>query len=353
MTRPARVLAMFAVALGAVLCSADPAAAHGVAGVQPTNYETRITSVAPRLRGVELRAVDLGNRLELRNSSDHDIVVLGYRGEPYLRVGPKGAEENLRSPATYLNRRNDLGEQVPPSANASAAPRWHKLTSSPVARWHDHRAHWMGTQPPPSAQRDPGRRQVVQRFVIMLRDQSVPIRVTGEVVWVPGPSPWPAIFGALVLAFVVFALSRAHVWTWVLGSALALLVATESLHVLGLWGATTSTGLTKLAASAYSLGGIVVGIGALAWLARRGGVAASPAVLVAAVFLTVSGGLGDITVLTRSQVPSTLPDWMARLEVVVALGLGVGLLAASALRLRAPTPALSGGREPHDTAVTS
>jgi hypothetical protein len=167
------------------------------------------------------------------------------------------------------------------------------------------------------------------------------------------PARWPAIFGALVLAVVVFALSRAHVWTWVLGGALALLVATESLHVLGLWGATTTTGLTKLAASAYSLGGIVVGIGALAWLARRGGVAASPAVLVAAVFLTVSGGLGDITVLTRSQVPSTLPDWMARLEVVVALGLGVGLLAASALRLRAPTPAPSGGREPHDVAVTS
>ncbi len=353
MTRPARVLAMFAVALGAVVCSADPAAAHGVAGVQPTNYEVRITSVVPRLRGVELRAVDLGNRLELRNNSDGDIVVLGYRGEPYLRVGPNGAEENLRSPATYLNKRNDLSEQVPSSANASAAPQWRKLTSAPVARWHDHRAHWMGTQLPPNVRRDPGRRQVVQHFVIMLREGNAPIRVTGEVIWVPSPSPWPAVLGALVLAVIVLALSRTSVWAWVLGGTLALLLATESLHVLGLWGATTSTGVTKLAASAYSLGGIVVGIVALVWLVRRGGVAAIPAVLVAAVFLTVSGGLGDITVLSHSQVPSTLPDWIARLEVVVALGLGVGLLAASALRLRAPTPAPSDGREPHGAAVTS
>jgi hypothetical protein len=353
MTRPARGLAVFAIALGTVLFSAAPASAHGVAGVQPTNYEVRITSVVPRLRGVELRAVDLGNRLELRNNSDRDIVVLGYRGEPYLRVGPNGAEENMRSPATYLNKRNDLTEQVPSFANASAAPHWRRLTSSPVARWHDHRAHWMGTQLPPSVKRDPGKRQVVQHFVIMLRDGSVPIRVTGDVVWVPGPSPWPAILGALLLAFGVFALSRTRVWAWVLGGTLAVLVATESLHVLGLWGATTVTGVTKLAASAYSLGGIVVGIVALVWLVRRGGVAATPAVLVAAVFLIVSGGLGDITVLSHSQVPSTLPDWIARLEVVVALGLGVGLLAASALRLRAPTPAPSGGREPHGADVTS
>ena len=83
------------------------------------------------------------------------MVVLGYDGEPYLRVGPRGVFENRRSPATYLNRSRIPTTKPPKSADSSAAPVWHRVSSGTTATWHDHRAHYMGTSEPPAVQRDP------------------------------------------------------------------------------------------------------------------------------------------------------------------------------------------------------
>jgi len=93
------------VALGVVLvmAAAPPAEAHTVTGVSPTNYRSQVLDLAPKLAGVTVRLLDLGNRVELVNTGA-DVSVLGYQGEPYLRVGPAGVFENTRSPAVYLNR---------------------------------------------------------------------------------------------------------------------------------------------------------------------------------------------------------------------------------------------------------
>jgi hypothetical protein len=72
--------------------------------VQPRNYETKLLRVSPRVHGVELTGGRPGDGLRLTNDTSHDVTVLGYDGEPYLRVGPRGVFENTRSPATYLNR---------------------------------------------------------------------------------------------------------------------------------------------------------------------------------------------------------------------------------------------------------
>ena len=77
------------------------------------------------------------------------------------------------------------------------------------------------------------------------------------------------------------------------------------------------------------------------WLLRRGLHAAAPLVLVAGLFVALAGGLADVTVLTRSQLPTTLPYGVARAIVAVALGLGAGLTIVGALRLR-PEPPLVG-----------
>jgi hypothetical protein len=92
-----RVIGVLAAALGAVVVSAQPASAHGVGGVQPSNFETTVDGTTPRVRGLTVQPVDLGNELELRNDSGVEVVVLGYQGEPYLRVGPGGVFENRRS----------------------------------------------------------------------------------------------------------------------------------------------------------------------------------------------------------------------------------------------------------------
>ena len=136
-----RLLAAIAVTAVAVIGGASPAAAHGGSGPGPTNYETRVHEVSPSTPGLHVRAIDLGERLELRNQTGETVIVLGYDDEPYLRVGPDGVFENVRSPAVYLNDEPDLTDaRVPDSADADATPDWRLVGSGTTARWHDHRA---------------------------------------------------------------------------------------------------------------------------------------------------------------------------------------------------------------------
>jgi hypothetical protein len=336
-----RVIGVLAAALGAVVVSAQPASAHGVGGVQPSNFETTVDGMTPRVRDLTVRPVDLGNELELRNDSGVEVVVLGYQGEPYLRVGRGGVFENRRSPATYLNRTRNGTTPVPADADPAATPEWNRIASGTVVRWHDHRVHWMGTSDPPAVARAPDRRHVIDRWSFQIHRGSQDITVTGDLLWVPGPSPWGWVLGALAAAVLVVALSRTRVWQWVLVGALAVLAVSETAHVVGAWTATTAGFATKLGASVYSLGGIALAVVALVWLIVRPPPNAIPAVLFAGLIVAVAGGLADLTTLTRSQLPTDAPATIARTEVMLALGLGAGLAAAAALRLRPPAPPVS------------
>lgn len=337
----AATVAVILVVLVIVVATAGPASAHGVGGLQPTNYETRVTGIEPPAAGLHVRAIDLTDIIELRNDSAHVVTVLGYQHEPYLRIGPKGAFENERSPAVFLNRTRIPQQEAPHDQyDAKATPRWIKLSSAPVATWHDHRTHWMGTEDPPEVRRDPTHIHVViQDWKIPLVQQGRRLTVTGDALWVPGPSPWPWILGAVALAVLVAALCRTAAWVRVMQVALGVLMVSETVHVVGAWQAATASVGSRAVASVYSIGGIVVCALALVWLRRRDPWAATPAVLIAGLFVLVAGGLADLTTLTRSQLPTTLPDAVGRLTVTMALGLGAGLVIAAAGRLRPPVPA--------------
>jgi hypothetical protein len=337
-----------AVCGAAVAGAARPAAAHEVPGIEPTNFETTVDGTTPRAAGLTVRPIDLGNELELRNETGTDVVVLGYQGEPYLLVGPTGVLENRRSPATYLNRTRDGKTRVPASADAAAAPEWHKVGSGTSARWHDHRAHWMGSDDPRAVARDPDRRHLIDRWRVPLRHGAQEITVTGELVWMPGPSPWGWVLGALAAGVAVVALSRTRWWRWVLAGALGVVIVSETAHVAASWTATTASLATKLGASVYSIGGIALAIVALVWIVVRPPFNAIPAVLFAGLIVAVAGGLADLTTLTRSQLPTELPTTMARLEVALALGLGAGLAVAAALRLRPPPAPAAADEAPSD-----
>lgn len=338
--RGRRALLAIALAGAFLVVTATPAGAHGLGGLKPTNYETVLQRVTPTVPGLTVTIVDLGTKVELTNDGTREVLVLGYDDEPYLRVGPRGVFENTRSPATYLNRSTTITGKPPARADSSAAPEWRRVSSGTTTSWHDHRAHFMGGDDPPRVARDPGTRRVVDNFEIPMRVGTEAVVARGQIVYVPPPSPWPWVIGAVVLAALVVLATRTSAWRTVFVVVLALLTATELVHVIGLWGASTASTGTKLTESAYSLAGIGLGLLALGWIWKKGVESAVPLVLVATIFLFVAGGLADVTTLGNSQVPSTLSAATARLLVSLTLGLGGGLAVAAALRLR-PPPASS------------
>jgi hypothetical protein len=182
---------------------------------------------------------------------------------------------------------------------------------------------------------------VVDNWEIPIRVGSERVVARGQLLYVPPPSPWPWVAGAVLLAVLVVVLSRTRAWRTVFVVALAALTLTEVIHVVGLWDASTASFGTKLGESAYSLAGIALGLLGLGWIWRKGAESAVPLVLVATIFLFVAGGLADVTSLGNSQIPSTFSAGFARLLVMLTLGLGAGLAVAAALRLRpsSATPA--------------
>ena len=69
-----------------------------------------------------VRAV-AGGQLELTNRSGQEVLVRGYRLEPYLRVGPDGVFENQRAPSAYTNRFSTAPASIPARLSASVATR--------------------------------------------------------------------------------------------------------------------------------------------------------------------------------------------------------------------------------------
>ena len=88
--------------------------------------------------------------VELTADPGTDVVVVGYSGEPYLWFRPDGAVlENQNSPATadeHEPRRQRCRPAHTPT-DADAEPDWKQIASDHRWAWHDHRAHWMQTDP--------------------------------------------------------------------------------------------------------------------------------------------------------------------------------------------------------------
>jgi hypothetical protein len=183
--------------------AAPPAHAHG-RGTEATNYASRVTD-APAIPGVTWAVHGGDEFLEVTNTSDVEVLVYGYDGEPYLRVGPGGVFENRRSPATYLNEDQFGRVAVPEHADPAAPPEWERVAGGTAHAWHDHRIHYMSPEPHPEIAANPDVEQVVpgfERWEVPFRHGDEEHVVAGELRWVPGPSPWPWLGLALAPALL-------------------------------------------------------------------------------------------------------------------------------------------------------
>jgi hypothetical protein len=349
--RPARSLAAVAagLALGVALgplVAAGPASAHSADAPTATDYRVTVLAVNPPLPGLTVRTIEAGARLELVNHTSHTIEVLGYSGEPYLRIGPDGAYQNDASPATYLNETLAGGVAPPPTAGSAMPPLWTKLSATPAVLWHDHRTQ---TTVPASAS-GPGVRRLLT-WSVPLRDGIREFAVTGTLDAVPPPSAptwWAACllvaagFAALGLRRDLRAVAVASVAAGLAGVLYALGAALDS-------GALEVAGVLRvmLAQQTWPL---VCGLAAVAAgiyaLPRRP--AADLALGLGGACAAIFAGIGNAAVFAHPVTPLTWPGTVARLLVLVAAAAGAGTVAATVLhaRHRRPAPTAAGPAGP-------
>lgn len=329
----ARAGVLAATTLFALACLAPPALAHG-RGSDATNFAATISDT-PDLDGISWQVVGNDEYLSVTNDSDQEVLVLGYEDEPYLRVGPDGVFENRRSESTYVNLDRYRRVSVPAIADNDAEPEWVKVSDGRTVLWHDHRIHWMVPTTPPIVLANPGEE------VVVIEGWQVPFtvagddhEVTGDLRWVPGPSPWPWLAGALLLTLPAMAGLRTQPvsedrWPGLARPAallLGVLSAANLVHLADdLFAVSLPLPTVLLAAGQTAVFILIAAFGALrAWQAREG---AFTALGVGSAAMLVGQGLLYFGVLTTSQTETVFPVGLTRaivaLSIVQAIPLGI------------------------------
>ena len=178
-------------------------------------YRSNITTVTPSVPGLSFQVLEFADRILLTNHTGKTVTIYGYEGEPYARVLANGTvEQNVRSPASYLNTNFYAQVTVPPSANASDPPEWRVIDRTGQFEWHDHRIHWMSPVPPATV-KNKSQRTLIFNWQVPIAVGSTKGAIAGQLYWTPESSKAPLaviILGVAIvlagLAFVVFVRRR-------------------------------------------------------------------------------------------------------------------------------------------------
>ncbi len=173
-------------------------------------YRSNITAVTPSVPGLSFQVLEFADRILLTNHTGKTVTIYGYEGEPYARVLANGTvEQNVRSPASYLNTNFYAQVTVPPSAKASDPPQWQVIDRTGQFEWHDHRIHWMSPVPPANV-KNKSRRTLIFNWQVPIAVGSTKGAIAGQLYWTPESSKAPLaviILGvAIVVAGVAFVL---------------------------------------------------------------------------------------------------------------------------------------------------
>jgi LPXTG-motif cell wall-anchored protein len=200
--RSARRALLAAATALALACALAPAQALAHGG--NPNYRSEITSFDPPLpSGVSIEVLDYDSYLQLKDMQGHEVVLDGYRGEPYARIEKDGTVQvNERSPAYYLNdSRFQTDVTVPKSADPQAPPKWKTVDDSGTFIWHDHRMHWMIANQLPPQVKDKSQKTKIFTYEIPMTVDGTKTTLHGTLWWVgsTGTSKVPFIVAAIVI----------------------------------------------------------------------------------------------------------------------------------------------------------
>ncbi len=313
----------------AALLPAAPAWAHDKVPAA-SDYRTTLETVTPKPRGLSVRVVENGSRIEVRNGTGGDVTVIGYSGEPYLRITPDAVFTNLRSPTGYVNEK----KTIPADADAKAAPDWRRTGDGGSARWHDHRSHWTGTSPPPAAQDEPDRQHRIRDWTVPLLAGATSVAVTGTLDYAPPPATsvwWAAI---LALAGVMFLVGRWRHGIPLLGAGLAVAAVAELVDSVGRVIDSGGGVVTLLVTETYGTFAAIGALAAAVTALRRLPVAPFALALAAAV-LGVLGGITDAAVFNQAFAPTPWSGDVARACTAATIGICAGVTLTCWLRIRA------------------
>jgi hypothetical protein len=114
------------------LVTAAPAAAHLRSGTVAVDY--RATVVHPVTRAYSAQIYQSDHGLSLTLTAGHAVTVLGYLGEPVIRLDDAGLSVNAASPTARAMRLVDQRDAV-----QTGAPRWRLERGRHSVVWHDAR----------------------------------------------------------------------------------------------------------------------------------------------------------------------------------------------------------------------
>lgn len=334
----ARLASAVAVIAVTLIATAPPAGAHTVSLFPPTNYQSEFLSLVPAVPGITFRVRELGTLVEIVNDTPRDLVILGYQQEPYLRVGAAGVFQNARSPTLYQNLVTVSGATatIPPEATPSAQPDWHRIGTGRTVRWRDHRTRHEGPAPT-QVRAHPDTRRVIGEWSIPMVLGTTPVVAAGFIQWLPPPDPTPWVVLATVAAFAIISLSQTRHGRAVIIVATVALVGVDIGHTIfsaaPAANSVLGAAIRMAVGSWYSLVAWGAGVAAVYQLERHNEDGLFLAIFAAA-SLVLFGGASDFTMLIRSQVAYAAPPSVARVAVGLTLGLGLGIVVGSIMRLR-------------------
>ena len=298
-----------AMAIVVVALASSPAAAHTRASIA-TDWSSEITET-PSVDGVTWKLYPAGEYLEVDNRTGETLVVFGYEGEPYLRIGPDGVEENLNSPTSYLNSRRDGDVALPPRADAGAAPEWSRVVDGTRFSWFDHRVHRMTTD-------GPWGEDVAWAVPFQIGDATFTLE--GRLQHEGGPAWWLPFVIALGLTSAVLLGARRE------GNArlrpAAVIVAGVALfnllHVPDEIAALPSSAVDVAFGVGHNI--LFIGTGLLGcYLVLNRGSRSGLPLLVASIAVAFHQGFLQLGQLGASQLPTIWPPWTIRLAVAMSV----------------------------------
>lgn len=327
MTRGARrsvfVIAMTAVLLA--LVGSAPAAAHIAGGTSPTNSRSEVTDIRPAASGVGVTIGLGGQFVRITNQGAGEVVVLGYRGEPFLRLSQQRVQVNPRSPTAA--RAGQLPRTAQPTATDD---QWVHLSDGDSVSWTDARVDGRALAAGESGS-----------WTLPLAVDGQPVMVLGARTGLPAPSPWPWVAALGLLAAAVAALGWRREWHRPVAAVAVAGVVAYGLSMVG-------TGVTPQPGGPLSGWVVIAVLGAFVLLVavitvvstlRESELAAARLPMMAVTLLLVAGS--DIAGLWNAVLPFAGPEALDRGLLVATYGIALGLLVAGIRLARPPAPETS------------